>query len=362
VSRRYLFWIGLWLICTGWISAQTDSLDNLIIAQMRERHITGLSLAIIEDGRIVKAAGFGFADIDRKVTVTPATLFQAGSISKSVAAMGALHLVETSQLSLDSDVNRLLRTWKVPENRFTTERKVTLRGILSHNAGLTVHGFPGYDVSEAIPTLVQVLDGTKPANTPAIRVDYVPGSKWRYSGGGYTVMQQLMIDVTGERFPDFMRDAVLKPLGMLSSTYEQPLPSDRTSSAATGYRSNGKAVPGKWHVYPEMAAAGLWTTPSDLARFAIGIQQSLAAKSNPVISQAMTRQMLTNQKDGDGLGVFLKGDGPQFIFYHGGSDEGFESLMTAYAHTGKGAVIMINANDSNTLDEILKAIGKQYGW
>lgn len=359
-----IYAVGICLCCAAvCIGAPTDDVDDLIVAQMSQRRITGLSLAIIQGGRIVKEKGFGFADKGSNTPVTPATLFQAGSISKSVAAAGALWLVERGSLSLDADVNSELRTWKVPENQYTKTQKVTLRRILSHTAGLTVHGFPGYDKAVTLPTLVQVLDGAKPANTPAIRVDTVPGSQWRYSGGGYTVMQQLIVDVTNQRFPDFMRDRVLRPLGMLSSTYEQPLPSEKAGSTAAGYYSNGKAVEGRWHVYPEMAAAGLWTTASDLARFSIGIQQSLAAKSNPVISQPMARQMLTIEKQDDGLGVFLQHRGTELAFYHNGRDEGFDAFMLAYAGTGQGAVIMINANDdSGTVEKIVNAIAKEYGW
>jgi len=295
--------------------------------------------------------------------VTTSTLFQAGSVSKSVAALGALRLVEHNRLSLDADVNTKLQTWKVPENEFTKEKKVTLRGILSHSAGLTVHGFPGYAVGKPVPTLVQVLNGEAPANTSAIRADIIPGSKLRYSGGGYTVMQQMIIDVTGKPFPQFMQEAVLKPLGMTNSTYEQPLSEELAATTASGYYPKGKAVKGRWHIYPEMAAAGLWTTASDLARFAISIQHSLGGGSNSGISQSMTRQMLTSQKDNDGLGVFLSGDGRGLRFSHGGRDEGFDATMTAFAETGQGAVIMINANDdSGSVSRIVEAIAREYHW
>src|SRR5262249_43707111 len=168
------------------------------------------------------------------------------------------------------------------EHRFPREARVTRGGILSHCAGLTVHGFPGYGIDGPLPSLIQVLDGEQPANTPAIRVESMPGSRWNYSGGGYTVMQQLIIDVTGQPFPRFMREAVLRPLRMERSTFDQPLPAGRARLAATGYLADRSAVQGHWHVYPEMAAAGLWTTPSDLARFAISVQESLAGASNPV--------------------------------------------------------------------------------
>jgi CubicO group peptidase (beta-lactamase class C family) len=330
---------------------------------MHQHHITGLSLAIIEDGKIVKAQGYGVANTDTNTPVTTSTLFQAGSISKSVAALGALHLVEQGQLVLDEDVNNRLSTWKMPENEFTRVKKVTLRRILSHTAGVTVHGFPGYDVDAPMPTLVQVLNGAKPANTPAIRVDILPGSRWRYSGGGYTVMQQMILDVTGKPFPTFMNETVLTPLGMSDSTYQQPLSDEKASATATGYHADGKPVHGRWHVYPEMAAAGLWTTASDLARFAIGVQQSLAGTSNPVISPILTRQMLTNQKDNDGLGVFLQGSGKTLRFMHNGRDDCFDAMLMAYAEIGKGAVIMINGNDdSSMVTHILETIAQQYHW
>jgi len=337
--------------------ARADGVDELIAKRMQERHICGLSLAVIHGGKIVKSQGYGFTEKNNKTAVTSDTLFQAGSISKAVAAAGALHLVDQNRLPLDGNVNAQLRTWKVPENEFTKEKKVTLRNILSHCAGLTVHGFPGYAVDSRVPSLVQVLNGTKPANTEAIRVNTIPGSKERYSGGGYTVLQQLIIDVTGEPFPRFMHDTVLEPLGMTNSTYEEPLPSGLSVRTATGYYADGKAVAGRWHVYPEMAAAGLWTTAADLARFVIGIQESVTGKSNLVISQPTARQMLTKQKDNAGLGLFIEGEGTGLVFMHNGRDAGFDAEMVASANRGFGVVIMINANDnSGVCKEIVQAI------
>ncbi|WP_461112594.1 serine hydrolase domain-containing protein [Spirosoma jeollabukense] len=342
---------------------RADDLDDFIKKQLQKRHVPGLSIAIIQDGKIVKAKSYGFIDKNNSAPVTTATLFQAGSISKSVAAVGALYLAETGKLSLDEDVNTKLRTWKVPENEFTKEKKVTLRGLLSHTTGLTVHGFPGYDVASPMPSVVQILDGSPPANTSAVRVDFVPGTRWRYSGGGYTVMQQLMLDVTGKPFPQFMQETVLGPMNMTESTYQQPLPAEKANITATGHYSDRRLVKGRWHIYPEMAAAGLWTTPSDLARFAIGIQQAFAGKAGSVLSQQMTRQMLTNQKDNDGLGVFLQGEGHAMRFGHNGRDEGFDALLTAGIETGQGVAIMINANDnSRMMGQIVDAVAKEYKW
>jgi len=358
-----VFCLGWWLLAATSRTTSASTVNDVVAAEMKEHHITGVSLAIIENGQISKAQGYGFTDKSRAIPVTTSTLFQAGSVSKPVAALGALRLVEDGRLSLDEDVNRWLKQWKVPENDYTKDEKVTLRRILSHSAGLTVHGFPGYAVGASMPTLVEILDGTKPANTAAIRVDVVPGSTSRYSGGGYTVMQQMMIDVTGKPFPEFMQETVLTPLRMAASTYEQPLPKNKVAAAATGYYANGKQVEGKWHIYPEMAAAGLWTTASDLARFAIGIQQALAGKSNPVISQSMTRQILTVQKGGSGLGLGLEGSGKTLRFSHGGRDEGFDAFMMAYAESGQGVVIMINANDnSGAVNRMVDAVRREHHW
>jgi CubicO group peptidase (beta-lactamase class C family) len=342
----------------------TDSLDAFIRAQMARRQVPGLSLAIIDGGRIVYARGYGVTAPGGATPVSADTRFLAGSVSKSVAAMGALRLVEQGKLSLDGDVNDRLISWKVPENEHTRVEKVSVRRIVSHTAGLTVHGFPGYDRTAPIPTTRQILDGATPANTRPVRVDTVPGERWRYSGGGYTVMQLLMEDVTGQPFPRWMQENVLTPLGMTSSTFENPPPPAVEERTAHGQYVDRRPVQGGWHVYPEMAAAGLWTTASDLARFAIGVQESHAGKHNPVISRSMTTRMLAYERnDFDGLGVFLKGNGPTLYFSHGGRDEGFDTYLGAFASRGQGVVVMINANDnSGLLRRIVNRIGRQYGW
>jgi CubicO group peptidase (beta-lactamase class C family) len=256
-----------------------------------------------------------------------------------------------------------LKTWKVTENEFTKEKKVTLRGLLSHSAGLTVHGFPGYAVDAPMPTLVQILNGEKPANTAAIRVDIEPGSRWRYSGGGYTVMQQLCMDVTGKSFPELTRELVFVPAEMRQSTFENPLPKSLEASAATAHRWNGDKVKGRWHIYPEMAAAGLWTTPSDLARYAIEMQRALAGQSK-ILSREMAQQMVTVQKGNHGLGPGLDNAGKESArFGHGGVDEGFEALFTAYCQGGRGVVVMMNANRAMPLaQELFRAVAREYNW
>lgn len=351
------------VLATSW-SVRADLVDDTVVALMAKRQIPGLSLAIVQDGKIVRAQAYGVLDLENKKPVTTETLFQAGSVSKPVAALGALALVDAGKLSLDADVNGFLKTWQVPENEFTKEQKVTLRRLLSHGAGLTVHGFRGYAVEAPKPSLVQVLNGEAPANSAAIRVDQVPGTKWRYAGGGYTVMQQAVIDVTRQPFPEFMRKTVLESLGMSASTFEQPLPEATAVRAATGYYNAKKVVPGRWHVYPEMAAAGLWTTPSDLARYVIGVQDAWAGRGAKVISQATAREMLTRQTGNSGLGLAIAGGKDKALtFSHGGRNEGFDSNLVGYFETGQGAVVMINTNDNaKTLVKIFEAIAEAYHW
>ena len=325
-------------------------------------NVTGLSIAVIDDYKIAWAKGYGVTDMVSNKPVTTKTLFQAGSISKPVAATGALHLVEQGKLSLDEDVNQELKTWKVPENEFTKTEKVTLRRLMSHTAGLTVHGFPGYDVDAPLPTLVQILNGEKPANTEPIRVESVPGAKENYSGGGITIEQQLMIDVTGKPFPEFMRESVLEKIGMKDSSYQQPLPANWASRTATGTFMDGKPVHGRWHVYPEMAAAGLWTTPTDLAMFAIEITLSKQGKANHALSKKMTNEMLTPVLGEAGLGFFLEKKNPG-QFDHNGADEGFQAILTMNTETGKGVVIMANSDFGIAIgDALVRSIANEYGW
>jgi CubicO group peptidase (beta-lactamase class C family) len=365
---------GLPAISTG---ADAPRVQLTLQKLMKLFKIPGVSVAVIDNFKIAWAKGYGVTEAGTSNPVTPHTLFQAGSVSKPVAATGALTLVEQGKLSLDENVNQKLTSWKVPDNDFTKEQKVTLRRLLSHSAGLTIHGFPGYAVDEPVPTLVQILDGEEPANTEPVRVELVPGTKWSYSGGGTTVAQQLMIDVTGKSFPHLMREVVFDKVGMDDSSYEQPLPPERSQAAASGTFWNGEVVPGKWHIYPEMAAAGLWTTPSDLAKFAIDIALSKEGKSNGVISQAMTREMLTTQieplsrsslgnkqyPDRMGLGFFLGDPTRPHLFGHTGDDAGFQAMLMMDSDSGQGVTFMANSEFGILLgDCIVENIAHEYGW
>jgi len=331
--------------------------------RMKHYSVPGVSMAFLDQGEIVWARGYGYTSFDSTRAVDEFTLFQAASISKPVAAMAALSLVEEGTIGLDEDVNLYLKGWQVEENEFTTEKKVTLRRILSHSAGLTVHGFRGYTCDEEVPDVVKILNGETPANSDRIVPFTVPGTRYSYSGGGYTVMQKMLTDLSGKKFPELMEARVLSKIGMKSSTYEQPLPPELQGNAASAHTSDGGKIQGKWHTYPEMAAAGLWTTPSDLLAYAREVQDSYAGKSKLVLSQDMVKEMLTPQMNSHGLGPAVGGSGEALTFSHGGSNAGFQCDLMAFTRLGQGVAIMTNGDRGRDLMmEILRSFSGFYDW
>lgn len=326
---------------------------------MREHRVPAVSIAIVRDGRIVWARAYGMADPAAGRAATAETLFQAASISKPVAATAALRLVEEGQLQLDRPVNALLRTWQLPDSAAAAGEPVTLRRLLSHTAGVTVHGFPGYAAGAPLPGIAQILDGVAPANTDPIRVDARPGAAWRYSGGGFTVAQLMMTDATGQPFPELMDRLVLRPLGMAQSSYQAPAP-DRL---AVGHAGDGTAIPGRYYLYPEMAAAGLWTTPSDLARWAIALSDAYDGRTGGVLRPETARAMLTAGLGGYGLGVAVTGEGEALRFSHSGANEGYRALIVAYPQRREAMVVMTNGvNGDLMLSPITWSIGRTLGW
>ncbi len=329
-------------------------------AEMQRLHVPGVSIAVVRNGHIAWAKGYGVANKDG-APVTPDTLFQAASISKPVTAFAALRLVEAGKLSLDTDINTALTSWKLPPGPDSSH--ATLRQLLSHTAGTSVSGFPGYAHDAKVPTLLQVLDGAPPANTKPVRIDTSPGGAWNYSGGGYAVVQQAMIDRAGKPFPELLSETLLAPLGMRNSRFAQPLPAGLLPRAAMPHDAKGDAYKGGPYTYPELGAAGLWTTPSDLARFVIGVQRHADTRGNSLLAPVMARTMLTPVKNGYALGFEIEGKDADRSFAHGGSNMGFQNSLYAYVERGDGIVVMTNGDAGAELAQsIVRAAAFEYRW
>lgn len=332
-----------------------------ILQRMEEYKIPGVSVTIVKDGEIVFAKGFGIMNSETSEEVNTHTLFQAASISKPIATLAVLKLVEEGIVDLDTDVNIYLKSWKIPDNKFTQVEKVTLRRILSHTAGINVHGFPGYSQTNKFPSTIDVLNGK--GNSPAIIVDTFPGSLRRYSGGGFTIMQQIVKDVSGMELGEFMEKRIFPEIGMTESTFTQPLTGDKVDLASCGHDYQGRLYEGRWHNYPEIAAAGLWTTPSDIAKYCIHIQNILDNKIVGVLKKETVELMLTRQINNTGLGLALKNESDSLIFGHDGTNAGFTSQMLSFAYKGDAIVIMTNSDNGKAfIDELVTCVSTFYNW
>jgi len=332
-------------------------------ARMKHYGVPGLSITVIDRHGLAWTRVFGLADHEAGLPVRPDTLFQAASISKPVAAFGALTLVRDGKLALQEPVNARLKAWRIPDNEWTAQQPVTLDHLLSHTGGLTVHGFMGYASGVAVPDVPTLLEGKPPANSAAVRVDQRPGQAFRYSGGGYTVAQLLMSEAEGRPFAELMQRRVLGPLGMRESRFAQPLPAPLLARAAAGVLPDGRAVPGQRNTYPELAAAGLWTTSQDLARFALGVQAAWRGDKKALLPVPLVKDMLSARAgSGYGLGFGLPQEQGEVYFAHGGWNEGFCASLMAHPSAGVGMAIMINANQPALMDELRRAVAFEYRW
>lgn len=329
--------------------------------RMRDSAVPGISVAVIQGGKLAWARGWGVRDTKSCEAVTPDTDFQAASISKPVTAMLALRMVEQGKIGLDTNINEALTSWKLPVDQRLAPQGVTLRQLLSHTAGLGVHGFDGFVEGDKLPTEVELLDGLKPSNTGPVRSILPAGKQFEYSGGGYVVTELALADVSGMPFADLIQREVLRPLGMTRSAFAQPPSADVRSNMAFAH-SNGALIAGNYEVVPQLAPGGLWTTPTDLARFVIDLQAAATGKKGHLLSPAMANLMLTPVKDNWGLGMAVYPDGPR-RFGHDGLNKGFLSFMIADVAKGNGIIVMANADGSRELmDEITRAIATDYGW
>jgi CubicO group peptidase (beta-lactamase class C family) len=331
---------------------------------MQAANVPGVSVAVVKDFSIHWAKGYGLADVESKQPVDANTLFQAASISKPVAAMAAMRLAQEGRLALDEDVNTILKSWKVPAS---TEWRppVTPRTLMSHTSGSDDgFGFPGYDPAAPRPTLVQILNGESPSNVGKVIFARPPYQAYKYSGGAVTLMQLALTDLTGQPFAAFMRASVLGPLDMTGSTFEQPIPEPMASRTARAHSRDGQARPVKWHVYPEQAAAGLWTTPTDLAKVAIEVQRALRGPRGTVLTHASAREMTTPVGVGPyavGFSIDKRGEG--WYFSHGGSNWGFRCVLIAHVRKGYGVAVMTNADrGGDVMGEVVARVAAAYKW
>ncbi|MDR7120161.1 serine hydrolase domain-containing protein [Rheinheimera soli] len=331
--------------------------------RMHYHQVPAVSIAVVNNGQIEWARAYGVNVTGNTEHTTPSTLFQTASISKAVSAMAALHLVEQGKLQLDGDVNNQLKSWKLPDNEFTKERKVSLRQLLNHSGGVNVHGFHGYEMTQTVPSLLAVLKGETPANTEPVRVEAIPGTKWSYSGGGYSIIQLMMMEASQQDFPQLLQDIVFTPLNMQHSRFAPSLPKQERNNAAAGHNGSGATISGLWHQNPELAAAGLWSTSSDLAKIIIEVQKSEAGTSDKILSSPMTKTMLTRGLGETGLGFFVEQQPDRTSFSHSGGNDGFRTLLFGYTKTGQGAVVLTNSDNGTALiQEIFASIATEYNW
>ena len=348
----------------SWVKLDSSSNWN-IYERMKNFNINGVSIAVINNFKIEWVKSYGWADTVEKRPITNQTLFQAASIGKSITAVAFMKLVQDKKVNLNSDINTYLRSWKFPYDTISHGKIITLAQVLSHTAGLTVHGFDGYKWNEPLPTLEQILNGEKPSNNPAVRSQFEPGLKFEYSGGGYEISELLLEDLTKMSFEDFVTKNIFKPINMNNCKYMSLPTKNIENKFATAYRFDGKGIGCKYYIYPEKACgAGLWTTATDLAKFIIEVQLSLIGQSNKVLSKEMIELMLTPylKSSNYAFGFIIDKKGDDYYFQHSGLNEGFSGQYYGSFKDGKGVVVLVNSDNTDFKDEIVNSVALVYGW
>ena len=345
---------GLEIVGTGLSAPQTLDLGQAL----QVLNIPSVSIALIDRGEVAWARAYGGGG------ASPRTLYQAASLSKLVTAVAVLRLLQQGRLDLDGNVNAALAAWHIPESELTRGHPVTLRGLLSMTGGIGVPGYVGYAPGAALPTLTQILDGVPPANSPPVRVESAPGSRYAYSGGGYEILQAIIQDVTQKPFEEALQDLVLRPAGMADSSFLQPLPHALVPQAATGHHADGRELPGGWRVVPELAAGGLWSTPTDLAKLLVEIARAYRGEKSPLLDRDTAHAMLTPQNGGPyGLGGAVSGSGPNLALMKRGQNVGYQNYMLVFPETGQGIVVMTGSDNGTMLaTALIHRAALAYGW
>lgn len=335
-----------------------------ILDRMKTYNIPSVSIAVIDKGKIAWVKSYGYADVAHQREANPETMYQVASISKSVNALGVMRLIQAGTLSLSTDIRTYLRTWSFPDNKFSTGKTITLKQLLSHTAGLSVHGFIGIPLGDSIPTVNQILDGKRPANNEPVVPISPPGERFEYSGGGSTLIRKILDDQVSSNYDSLMNNLVLTPLGMKSSSFSQPL-HPRFKNYAFGYDKQMQVLPSKYYLYPEQAAGGLWSTAKDIATFVLAIQNSLKTGSGLPIHKTATIEMLTPMSESYALGFGLIEKGGEKYFYHEGQSYGYCAVYYGSFTTGQGLVVLANAYPENGepfLKEMVNTVATVYGW
>ncbi|WP_339747034.1 serine hydrolase domain-containing protein [uncultured Maricaulis sp.] len=336
--------------------AGDDASDRGIEDQLAAYDVPAVSIAVVRDGEIAWAAAYG-ADVD------PASLFQAASLSKAVAAAGILALARERGFDIDADLTGQLGSFDLaainPEGR-----TVSLRGLLSHTAGATIHGYPGYPVGTPLPDTLEIVTGAQRTNTPAVAIDFDPEHPWRYSGGGYEIAQLWAEQASGEDFAALIQRLVLDPVGMSSSSFALNGPDGIAEGRiARAHGWNGEPIDGGWHLYPEQAAANLWTTPSDYGRFLIALMAASDGAQDRGIDPEIAHEMTTAISDDYGLGIGTSIHLGERRWDHSGSAEGYRCNLIALPSRGDAIIVMTNGNNAQHLiPDINRTAEIAYDW
>jgi len=343
------------------MSLAAEELKSLL----KQNNVAGISIAVLRDFHLAYAQCEGVISRESGEPLWPDTIFQAASVSKIISAVLTMILVEKGKLDLDRPVNQYLKSWKLPENDFTSKTPVTIRRILSHFSGINVPSYRGFLKESPIPTLQDVLNGTGPSDAPAVIVENPVDGQFAYSTGSFAVLQTILQDVSGENFEALIQRELLQPLNMQRSFFAQPLSDHLSRNAACGHSSNGEPVDGNWFVYPTQAGSGIWTTPTDLAKFALHLQKILQGKTSGLLQPQSLKAMLSPYREPFfGLGFALYNDkGPGLFFGHTGNTEGYRSMFIAHESSGCGAFILANGNNADpVIKETVNQIALSEGW
>ena len=324
--------------------------------------VPSVSIAVIDNGKVAWTKAYGLADVSTGRKVDANTLYQAASLSKTVNAALILKLVQQGKLALDQDVRAYLKTWTFPDSDLSRGRPITLRALLSHTAGINLHGFRGYDRQATLPGINAILNGQSPATNEAVKAVLTPGTKQEYSGGGILISQKVVEDQISPDYPALINRVVFKPLKMTRSLFTPSPTGLLATNLAYAHDANMKRVEGNYMRHPEGAPDALWATSADYARLVIALQESFQHKNGAWLDATTSKAMMTPVLGNAALGFFILDKSGEPYFSHQGANVGFRSVFFASLTTGQGVVIFINSDNGQIMEEIANSVALTYGW